>query len=83
MLLAANENNISIDSVATLPINVSKFQSITDFIVSPNIDEIILGRDWLHENNIIWDFSHTSSRLLTIVSNYGAYQLRAHIASTV
>ena len=60
MLLAANETNITIDGVATLPINLSKFQSTADFILSPNIDEIILGRDWLHENNTIWYFSQNT-----------------------
>ena len=64
MILAANGTNITIDGVATLLINLSKLRSTAYFIVSHNIDDIILGRDWLHENNIIWYFGQNT---ITIV----------------
>ena len=28
----------------------------TDFITSPNVDEIILGRDWLSRHHVTWSF---------------------------
>jgi len=29
-------------------------------LVSPNVDEVILGRDWLQENHVVWNFSENN-----------------------
>ncbi|ESO10374.1 hypothetical protein HELRODRAFT_183698 [Helobdella robusta] len=48
-----------------------KYQNIfTTFYVSPNVDHIILGKNWLYDNNCIWDFGRSN-----IVINGKSYNL--------
>ena len=55
-LLAANSTNIVIDGEIRLPVVIGDHRSEVTFIASPNIDEVILGRDWLNDNDAVWHF---------------------------
>lgn len=37
---------------------MNRTHSSANFLVSPNVDEVILGRDWLTENAVQWDFAN-------------------------
>ena len=54
-LFAANDTEIEILGRVTLPMRLLGRQILTDALVSPNIDEIMLGSDWLHDHNCLWD----------------------------
>ena len=56
-LIAANGTNISIDGRTDLKISVDEFHSSAHFIVSPNVDEVMLRRDWMSENHVVWSFN--------------------------
>ena len=55
-LVAVNNTSLIVDGIATLPVTVNGIKTFADFTVTPNIDEVILGRDWLFENRVIWKF---------------------------
>ena len=52
-LLAANNTTIHIYGQSSMPLTVGKQRLSATLLVSPNVDEIILGRDWLQENNVV------------------------------
>jgi len=54
--VAVNNTSLIVDGIATLPVTVNGIKTFADFTVTPNIDEVILGRDWLFENRVIWKF---------------------------
>ena len=56
-LFAANDTEISVDGEITLPVLIQGHRFQTTFIASENIDEVILGRDWLANNGVIWNFN--------------------------
>jgi len=58
-LRAANNTTIHIDGQIELTLTIDNQQLHTEFLVSPNTDEIILGRNWLHEHSVAWDFRST------------------------
>jgi hypothetical protein len=55
-LRAANDTTIRVDGQIDIKLTIDKQQLYSKFLVSPNIDEIILGRDWLREHNVLWGF---------------------------
>ena len=55
-LFAANDTKISVDGQITLPLTIQKRRFIATFFASENVDEVILGRNWLAANKVIWDF---------------------------
>ena len=55
-LFAANDTEISVDGQITLPLTIQKRRFLATFFASENVDEVILGRDWLAANKVIWDF---------------------------
>jgi len=59
-LFAANNTTISVDGQTRLPVVVNKLRFPATFLVSPNVDEVILGRDWLQENRVVWNFSENN-----------------------
>ena len=59
-LYAANDTAITVDGQITLPVVVQQHRYATVFFASGNVDEIILGRDWLAANNVVWDFNAES-----------------------
>ena len=54
--MAVNNTSLIVDGIATLPVTVNHVKTFADFTVTPNIDEVILGRDWLAENGVTWEF---------------------------
>ena len=56
-LLAVNNTSLITDGIIELTVIVRGMKLPATFFVTPNIDEIILGRDWLTCNGVIWDFS--------------------------
>ncbi len=56
VLSAVNDTPIVIHGEVDLTIVLVEQKVPTTFIVSPNIDEIILGNNWLANNNVIWEF---------------------------
>ena len=57
-LVAANDTQIIIDGEVRLPIKVGSQHSVAKFLASPNVDEVILGREWLSDNDVVWHFRH-------------------------
>jgi len=54
--VAVNNTSLIVDGIATLSVTVNGTKTFADFTVTPNIDEVILGRDWLSHNDVIWKF---------------------------
>lgn len=59
-LRAANGTEIKVVGRIRLPVMISHCRFVAEFVVSPNVDEIILGRDWLSQNSVKWDFGGNS-----------------------
>lgn len=59
-LLAVNNTSLVVDGTIQLPVVVDGKKLTSTFFVTPNIDEFILGRDWLTDNHVVWDFSQQS-----------------------
>ena len=57
-LLAANNTAIHVDGQTHLPVVVGKQRLPSNLLASPNVDEVILGRDWLRQNNVTWNFAN-------------------------
>ena len=55
-MLAVNSTPIHIDGTITLPVIVDHNRFHSTLLVSPNIDEVILGRDWLTQHKVTWQF---------------------------
>ena len=55
-LFAANDTEIETLGRVTLPMRLLGRQILTDALVSPDIEEIMRGSDWLHGHNCLWDF---------------------------
>ena len=54
--MAANNTKIHIDGQAYLSVAIDKQRFSSAFLASPNVDEVILGRDWLQQNHVVWHF---------------------------
>jgi len=59
-LYAANDTVIAVDGEITLPIVIQERRYLSSFAATENVDEIILGRNWLAANRVIWDFDADS-----------------------
>ena len=55
-LSAANSTPILVTGLSELSLTINKRLYPTTFYVSPNVDEVILGRDWLASNSVVWNF---------------------------
>ena len=71
-LLAVNNTSLITDGVTKLTVTVKGEKLPATFFVTPNIDEVILGRDWLTSNGVIWDFA---SQCISV--GYQKLQLRS------
>jgi hypothetical protein len=56
-LRAANDTTIHIDGQIELKIIIDRRPFLTKFLASPNTDEVILGRNWLQQHSVAWDFT--------------------------
>jgi len=56
-LFAANDTEITVEGVVTLAVVIQKVRMPNTFLVSANVDEVILGRDFLTQNHAVWDFN--------------------------
>ena len=56
-LLAVNNTSLTTEGTLSLPVVIEGQQLPATFFVTPNIDEIILRRDWLTNNSVTWDFA--------------------------
>jgi len=56
-LRAANGTEISVVGRHATVVAIDRIRTNADFFVSPNVDEVILGRNWLAENSVHWDFA--------------------------
>ena len=59
-LRAANGSSIEVSGVIELPLFIGRHQFTSSFIVSPQIQNIILGLDWLKEHNCLIDCSNST-----------------------
>ena len=48
--------NISIDGRTDLKVSVDEFHYSAHFIVSSNVDKVILGHNSMSENRVVWSF---------------------------
>ncbi|ESO12087.1 hypothetical protein HELRODRAFT_158508 [Helobdella robusta] len=69
-LYAVNNMELIVNGTITLPLELKYQKIFTTFYVSPNVDRIILGKNWLYDNNCIWNFGRSS-----IVINGKSYNL--------
>ena len=56
-LLAVNNTSLITDGIIELIVVVKGLKLPATFFVTPNVDEVILGRDWLTRNGVVWDFA--------------------------
>jgi hypothetical protein len=54
--LVANETQVIVNGKTRLPSHVGSTRTYANLLVSPNIGDIILGRHWLVQNSIVWQF---------------------------
>jgi hypothetical protein len=54
--LAANETQVIVDGEIRLPLHVDSTRTYANFLVSLNVGDTILGRDWLVQNSVVWRF---------------------------
>ena len=54
--MAANGTEIEITAEATVPLLLDGRSILTTALVSPDIEEIMLGSDWLQAHHCLWDF---------------------------
>ena len=59
-MFAANDTEIIVDGQIETAVVIKSKRYAATFLASANVDEIILGRDWLTQNRAIWDFSSDS-----------------------
>lgn len=59
-LLAVNNTSLIVEGSISLPVTCKDRRTCAVFYVSPNIDEVILGRDWLSKNGVVWNFAEKS-----------------------
>jgi len=62
-LRAANGTEIDIEGRVTLPVTIQGQSFSTEFLVSPNVDDVILGKNWLAANSVTWNFSDNTIQL--------------------
>ena len=62
-LKAVNGTGIKILGEAELPVNTSKYQTTVKGLVTEHVSEVLLGIDWLTENNADWNFRDGSVSL--------------------
>jgi len=55
-LYAANDTEIIVEGQVTAPLSVQRHSFQSTFLVCKNVDEVILGRDWLATHRAIWNF---------------------------
>ena len=53
---AANGSEIEVTGEATVPMGLDGRRIDTFALVSPDIEEVMLGADWLQAHNCLWDF---------------------------
>ena len=57
-LWAANGTEIEITGEATVPLLLDGRCISTRALVSPDVEEVMLGSDWLQAHDCLWDFGH-------------------------
>ena len=56
-LLAVNNTSLTTEDIILISVVVEGQQLPATFFVTLNIDEVILGHDWLTDNGVVWDFA--------------------------
>jgi len=59
-LYDANETEILLKGQVTTTISIQRHQFCSTFLVTENVDDVILGRDWLSVHKAIWDFNNNA-----------------------
>ena len=59
-LVAANGTKIPLLGQVRLQVDTDSFSSVTVFLVSENVSEMILGIDWLNQEDCEWNFRKNS-----------------------
>jgi len=58
-LWAANGTKIGISGEATFPLMLDGKCIWTTALVSPDVEEVMLGSGWLQDHNCVWDYRHS------------------------
>ena len=59
VLTAANGTKIEVLGEAKLSLKVGKYSTVLTGLVSEHVADVMLGIDWLENNNVMWDFSQS------------------------
>jgi len=82
-----NNKSLITDGITRLVVAIKGQKLPAKFFVTPNIDEVILGWDWLTSNGIIWDFSSqcisVGDQELRLRSKSGCYRITVLRSVTV
>ena len=62
-ILVANSTRILIDGEVRLPVIIGNCRTEIVFVASPNVDEVIVGRGWLSDNDVIWHFRRNEIKI--------------------
>lgn len=76
-LSAVNGSEISVVGEKRVEFQADGVNFYADFVISEQVDEILIGSDWLEQNRCVWDFEN-----LTIRVNGKALQLKRRATST-
>ena len=79
-ILAANNTELVIDGETTAPFCIDGHSVPTQAIVSPDVEVVMLGSDWLHAHRCVWDFAnsriHIDGRKVVALSRKGPLMCR-------
>lgn len=77
---AANNTELVIDGETTVPFCVDGHSVPTQALVSPDVEEVMLGSDWLHAHRCVWDFAnsliHIDGKKVVTLSRKGPLMCR-------
>ena len=87
-LKAANGSDIVVNGETTIPLHVAGRHLDTVALISKDISEVILGIDWLRQNNCEWDFINSRVRFeqgdwIDLVSRYNGLCRRVYVSEDV
>ena len=78
-LYAANDTMMPILGQVKLKLRLGERDTETEFIVSDNLEEIILGHEWLSQHNCQWNFTNSSIQIDGVTFQLRRRQSRAYV----
>ena len=78
-LYAANDTAMPILGRVKLKLRLGELEVETEFIVSDNLEEVILGYEWLSQHNCLWNFTRNSIQIDGVSFQLRRRQTKAYV----